>query len=89
MATQAATRAPGRAPTPAPARARTQPRALVRIWMFNGVTLQDPFPGRPLEAVRRVHATQYSAITNAKIDGPEYRGHEEVYTYRIEAGVNG
>jgi PRTRC genetic system protein C len=67
----------------------TRARPIVRVFMFKGVALQDPFPGRPLTVVRRVHQTQYAAITNAKLDGPEYRGNQEVYTYRPEAGVNG
>lgn len=90
MATTARSRAGSTAAAPPPpARARARPRPLVRVWMFQGITLQDPFPGRPLEAVRRAHAIQYPAITNAKIDGPESRGNQQVYTYRVQAGVNG
>lgn len=62
---------------------------LERIFIFNGVTLEDPLPGRSLAVVRRIHQAEYSAITNAKLDGPEYRGNQEVYTYRVNAGVNG
>jgi len=62
---------------------------IVRVFFYNGITLEDPFPGRPVEAVRRVHALQYSAITTAKIDGPEYQGNREVYTYRTQAGTKG
>ena len=62
---------------------------IVRVWRFRGVTLQDPLPGQPLETVRRVHALQYSAITNAKIDGPAYEGHQEVYTYTPHGGTFG
>jgi PRTRC genetic system protein C len=63
--------------------------SLVRTFVYNGITLEDPLPGRPLDAVRRAHGTQYPAITNAKIDGPEYQGNREVYTYRTQVGVNG
>jgi PRTRC genetic system protein C len=67
----------------------TTARSIVRVFLYNGITLEDPLPGKPLESVRRVHGTQYSAITNAKVDGPEYQGNREVYTYRTQVGVNG
>lgn len=67
----------------------TAPRSIVRVFIYNGLTLEDPLPGKAVEAVRRVHGTQYAAITNAKIDGPEYQGNRAVYTYRTQVGVNG
>lgn len=67
----------------------TQARPLVRVFRFNGMNLEDPFPGQPIEVVRRVHQTQCRAIVNAKVDGPEYEGNQEVYTYRVQAGTNG
>lgn len=68
---------------------QTTTRSVVRVFLYNGLSLEDPLPGKPVDAVRRVHGTQYAAITNAKVDGPEYQGNREVYTYRTQVGVNG
>lgn len=67
----------------------TTARSVVRVFLYNGLSLEDPLPGKPIDAVRRVHGTQYPAITNAKVDGPEFQGNREVYTYRTQVGVNG
>ena len=67
----------------------TRARPIVRVFRFNGMTLEDPFPGKSLTVVRRVHQTMHSAITNAKLDGPDFEGNQEVYTYRVRAGTNG
>jgi PRTRC genetic system protein C len=67
----------------------TTARPIVRVFVYNGITLEDPLPQKRVEDVRRVHGTQYPAITNAKIDGPEFQGNREVYTYRTQVGVNG
>ncbi|HET6229664.1 MAG TPA: PRTRC system protein C [Longimicrobiaceae bacterium] len=62
---------------------------VVRRWRYKGVTLEDPLPGRSLEAVRRIHATNYAAVLNAKIDGPTYEGGVEVYSYTPQGGTFG
>lgn len=66
-----------------------QHRTLTRVFMFNGLTLEDALPGQPADAVRRVHALQYAALTNAKIDGPDHLDGREIYTYRVQAGTKG
>jgi len=67
----------------------TTARPIDRVFVYNGIILEDPLPRKRVEDVRRVHGTQYPAITNAKIDGPEFQGNREVYTYRTQVGVNG
>lgn len=67
----------------------TTARAIVRVFRYNGITLEDPLPGKPLEAVRRVHGALYAAIATAKIEGPDVQGNQEVYTYHTQVGVNG
>ena len=62
---------------------------LVRVFFYNGVRLDDPLPGADLDEVRRVHSAMYSPISTAKVDGPDYQGNEEVYTYATRGGVNG
>lgn len=84
MPTTASPAAPATRP-----RGRTTPQRIVRVFMYNGIRLEDSLPGRSPEAVRLVHATHYAAIATAKIDGPEMQGNEAIYTYTTQAGVNG
>lgn len=64
-------------------------RPIERVFLYNGLALQDALPNQPLEAVQRVHALLYKAITNAVIEGPEYQGDREVYTYKTQVGTKG
>jgi PRTRC genetic system protein C len=68
---------------------QTRARSLERVFLYNGITLQDPFPGQPLDMVKQVHRAQYAALVNAKVDGPELAGNQQIYTYRVKAGTNG
>jgi PRTRC genetic system protein C len=62
---------------------------IVRVFMFAGMTLQDPLPGRPPKLVRATHALLHPQIANAKIEGPVYVGHQEQWTYVPQTGTNG
>lgn len=74
----------------APARkTRIQPRPITRVWRYNGRNLEDPLPGRTVEAVRRIHALAHPALNNAKVDGPTLEGDLQVYTYTVNAATFG
>lgn len=60
-----------------------------RVFMFAGMTLQDPLPGRAPKLVRAAHALLHPQIANAKIDGPVYVGNTEQWTYVPQTGTNG
>lgn len=62
---------------------------IVRTFNFNGVMLDDPLPAGTVEQVRQIHAALYSAIGNAKIEGPDYQGDRAVWTYKTQVGTKG
>lgn len=64
---------------------------LKRVFRYNAVELQDPFPDQPAtsDAIRRAHAAMHAPLTNAKLDGPVYEGNKEVWTYTVAVGVKG
>lgn len=66
-------------------------KPLQRVFRFNGVELQDPFPDQPAtsDSIRRAHAAIHPPITNSKIDGPTHEGDKEVWTYTTNASVRG
>ncbi len=72
-----------------PTRRAVVAQPIVRVFMFKGMTLQDPLPGKSTKAVRAIHALQYAQIATAKIDGPAFAGNQEVYTYIPATGTNG
>jgi PRTRC genetic system protein C len=62
---------------------------IVRVFMYKGQRLEDPLPGRSTKHVRASHSLIYADIANAKIEGPEFVGNEEVYKYVTQTGTNG
>jgi PRTRC genetic system protein C len=65
------------------------PQPIERVFIFQGMTLQDPLPGRHAKRCRASHALMHPQIGNAKIEGPVYVGSQERWTYVPATGTNG
>lgn len=61
----------------------------VRVFMYNGVKLDDPNPNMSIEQVRVALSAVYGDIATAELTGPEPRGNKHVYTFRRSAGMKG
>ncbi len=63
--------------------------AATRVFMFNGMRLQDPDPKHTPEQVKSFYAGMYAELNNAEIEGPEQKGAELRYEFRKAVGTKG
>ena len=64
-------------------------KAIVRKFIYNGVTLPDPNPTANVESVRDLLAQTHPEIANAALDGPTQKGEVQTYTFVKSVGTKG
>ncbi len=62
---------------------------LTRKFAYNGVNLADPDPSMSAEQVRDLYCATYPELAVAQIEGPEYKGHQAIYSFRRAVGTKG
>ena len=60
-----------------------------RIFMYNGMQLEDPDPAVSPEEVKNIYSGVYSELVQAKIEGPLEKDGNVVFTFRRVVGTKG
>lgn len=63
--------------------------AVKRIFVFNGITLQDPDPNMSVNRVQDFWSGTHPALVNAVVEGPVTTGGKQKYEFRIARGDKG
>jgi len=61
----------------------------MRVFVYNGATLEDPDPSMTPDAVRKQYAAVYPALTNGSIVGPKKSGDVETFEFKVSVGTKG
>ena len=69
--------------------ARLEVKALVRVFRYGALELEDPDPKSTAEEVKEFWGDVYPELTQAVIDGPEYKEDRAEYTFRRAVGTKG
>ena len=62
---------------------------MARIFVYNGLELEDPDSQASPQEVKYIYAGAYSELVNAEISGPETREDDTIYTFRKVVGTKG
>jgi len=62
---------------------------MARVFMYNGMSLEDPDPTVQPEEVKNIYSGVYSELVQAKIEGPHEKNGDLVYTFRKVVGTKG
>lgn len=57
--------------------------------MHKALTLPDPDPVMTPEKVLEYYANTYPELTVASVSGPEIKGTEAIYTFKVHLGEKG
>lgn len=63
--------------------------ALLREFVYNGMTFVDPGSTFSPDQVRDLYTAQYPELTTATVDGPEITGNTARYRFVRAAGAKG
>jgi PRTRC genetic system protein C len=64
-------------------------RSLVRVFRYGALELEDPDPKSTAEEVKDFWGDVYPELTQAVIEGPEYKDDRAEYTFRRAVGTKG
>lgn len=68
---------------------RLEVRPLVRVFRYGALELEDPDPKFTAEEVKDFWGDVYPELTQAVIEGPEYKDDRAEYTLRRAVGTKG
>ena len=68
---------------------RLEVRPLVRVFRYGALELEDPDPKSTAEEVKEFWGDVYPELTQAVIEGPEYKDDRAEYTFRRAVGTKG
>ena len=60
-----------------------------RIFKFEDIELEDPNPEWNTKRVVDFYSNQYPEMVNSKIEGPEIKGAEMIYSINLKTGTKG
>jgi PRTRC genetic system protein C len=63
--------------------------AIIREFIYNGITMPDPNPAANVEAVRDILSATHGELATAAIDGPKQVGNKQTYTFVRSVGTKG
>jgi PRTRC genetic system protein C len=69
--------------------ARLEVKALVRVFRYGALELEDPDPKSTAEEVKEFWGDVYPELTQAIIEGPDYKEDRAEYTFRRAVGTKG
>ena len=64
-------------------------QAVPRVFQHGSLEIPDPSPRMSPEEVKRMLSAQYPELNNAGIEGPEFRGKKQVFTFQKAFGTKG
>ena len=64
-------------------------KALVRVFRYGALELEDPDPKSTAEEVKEFWGDVYPELTQAIIEGPDYKEDRAEYTFRRAVGTKG
>jgi PRTRC genetic system protein C len=68
---------------------RLEVKALIRVFRYGALELEDPDPKSTAEEVKEFWGDVYPELTQAVIEGPEYKDDRAEYTFRRAVGTKG
>lgn len=66
-----------------------QATAVTRTFLYGGRTLPDPDRGMSPEAVKTFYSAIHADLTNAAVEGGDFDGDTQVFTFRRSVGTKG
>ncbi|WP_084219102.1 PRTRC system protein C [Syntrophorhabdus aromaticivorans] len=68
---------------------RLEVRPLLRVFRYGALELEDPDPTFSAEEVKEFWGDVYPELTQAVIEGPDYKDDRAEYTFRRAVGTKG
>ena len=68
---------------------RLEVKPLLRVFRYGALELEDPDPKSTAEEVKDFWGDVYPELTQAVIEGPEYKDDRAEYTFRRAVGTKG
>lgn len=68
---------------------RLEVKPLLRVFRYGALELEDPDPKSTAEEVKEFWGDVYPELTQAVIEGPEYKDDRAEYTFRRAVGTKG
>lgn len=69
--------------------ARLEVKPVVRVFRYGALELEDPDPKSSAEEVKDFWGDVYPELTQAVIEGPDYKDDRAEYTFRRAVGTKG
>ena len=66
-----------------------QTTAITRTFLYGGRTLPDPDSSMSPEEVKAFYSAIHADLTNAAVEGGEFEGDTQVFTFRRSVGTKG
>lgn len=66
-----------------------QATAITRTFLYGGRTLPDPDPSMSPEEVKGFYSAIHADLTNAAVEGGDFEGDTQIFTFRRNVGTKG
>jgi PRTRC genetic system protein C len=64
-------------------------KPVVRVFKYGSLEIPDPNPSASPEQVKTMLSARYPDLTNSGVEGPEFHGDKQAYTFNRAIGTKG